>query len=154
MNKRKSLSLYETLISLPIFDDPYVNMQAHNLGIVDTILTEMEGAVLRECFDSESTPASALVLSALSQLWIFGLYEILRTWRQRTSKVLIFGEEIKAFQMRDAQNTYQRRRMKFVRPVNFQARSSLSTLAPTNGSCPIQCSWILSRWQSTGSRDS
>ena len=92
--KREPLSLYATLISLPMFDDPYLQIQAHNLEVVDTILAEMEKDVLREYFEMESTPASALVLSALSQLWIFGLYEILRTWRQRTNKVLNFREEI------------------------------------------------------------
>src|SRR5829696_806710 len=88
-------SLYATLISLPLFDDPYLQIQAHNLEVVDTILTQMEHDVLREYLDAESTPASAIVLSALSQLWIFGLYEVLRTWRQRVIKILNFGEEIK-----------------------------------------------------------
>jgi hypothetical protein len=88
-------SLHGTLISLPLFDDPYLQIQAHNLEVVDTILTQMEHDVLREYFDTESTPASAIVLSALSQLWIFGLYEVLRTWRQRVIKILNFGEQIK-----------------------------------------------------------
>jgi hypothetical protein len=88
-------NLHQTLISLPLFDDPYLQIQAHNLEVVDVILTQMEHDVRREYLDAESTPASAIVLSALSQLWIFGLYEVLRTWQQRVNKVLVFAEEMK-----------------------------------------------------------
>jgi hypothetical protein len=62
----------------------------------------MEEDVRREYLDAESTPASAIVLSALSQLWIFGLYEVLRTWRQRVNKVLSFAEGMKAYQLKSA----------------------------------------------------
>src|SRR5688572_16171344 len=95
-------NLHEALISLPLFDDPYLQIQAHNLEIVDKILTQMERDVLREYFEAESTPASALVLSALSQLWIFGLYEVLRTWRQRVSKVLLSRKRSNIYHLRNA----------------------------------------------------
>ena len=34
------------------------------------------------------------MVSALSQLWIFGLYELLRTWRQRVRQVIEFTCEL------------------------------------------------------------
>jgi hypothetical protein len=33
-------------------------------------------------------------VAALSQLWIFGLYELLRTWRQRASSILRWAKEL------------------------------------------------------------
>src|SRR5229473_4710874 len=35
-----------------------------------------------------------MLVSALSQLWVFGLYEILRTWKQRISEVIGYGEQL------------------------------------------------------------
>jgi hypothetical protein len=59
MKKGKPKTLYLTLIDLPMFDDPYLQSQAHNLQIVDSVLTDMEKDVLREYFAFESTPSSA-----------------------------------------------------------------------------------------------
>ena len=37
-----------------------------------------------EYHEQETTPVpTAAMVSAVAQLWIFGLYELLRTWRQR-----------------------------------------------------------------------
>ena len=46
-----------------------------------------------------------MIVSALSQLWIFGVYEMLRTWRQRLQDVLKFADKtaILAPEPRDAQ---------------------------------------------------
>ncbi|WP_143703960.1 MULTISPECIES: hypothetical protein [Luteimonas] len=73
------------LRSLPIFrDDLWLGMQAMNVGIADAIITPMEYALAKELFDTERTPGgSAMAVSALSQMWIFGLYEALRLWRER-----------------------------------------------------------------------
>lgn len=70
---------------LPFFkDDVYLGMQAMNVGIVDAVITEQEYALLRECFEIEQTPGEmAMTVSALSQMWIYGLYEALRMWRDR-----------------------------------------------------------------------
>jgi hypothetical protein len=35
-------------------------------------------------------------VSALSQMWVFALYELLRTWRQRATEVMRWGEELRA----------------------------------------------------------
>jgi hypothetical protein len=71
--------------SLPFFaDDMFLGMQAVNIGLVDTVITHQEYALLREYLEIEKTPAeSALIVSALSQMWMFALYEVLRMWRDR-----------------------------------------------------------------------
>jgi hypothetical protein len=70
---------------LPFFnDDLYLGMQAMNVGIVDSVITEQEYALLREWFKIERTPTElAMAVSALSQMWVYGLYEVLRMWRDR-----------------------------------------------------------------------
>ena len=70
---------------LPFFeDDLYLGMQTMNVGIVDSVITQYEHDLLQEWFEIEKTPAqSATVVSAMSQMWIFGLYEVLRMWRDR-----------------------------------------------------------------------
>ena len=71
--------------NLPFFeDDTFLGMQAINVGIVDAVLTSQEYALLRRQFDEERTPADlAHTTSALSQMWILGIYEVVRMWRDR-----------------------------------------------------------------------
>jgi len=55
-----------------------------NVGIVDSVVTEYEYELLREWSEIEKTPTeTALAVSAMSQMWIYGLYEVLRMWRDR-----------------------------------------------------------------------
>ena len=70
---------------LPFFvDDLYLGMQAMNIGWVDPIVTDYEYDLLRELYEREKTPVpEALTVSALSQMWIYSLYEVLRMWRDR-----------------------------------------------------------------------
>lgn len=84
--------------TLPLVEDLYLGMQAINLDIVDVVLEDEELALLRRYIEIERTPLpETLFVSALSQLWIFGLYELLRTWRQRVDDVLRF---VKTYQSR------------------------------------------------------
>ncbi len=70
-------------------DDLYLRMQALNLSIVDQFLMGLEYDTLQKLNDQESTPMpEATFLSAMSQMWIFAAYELLRTWRQRAKEVL------------------------------------------------------------------
>jgi len=82
------------LQSLPLFDDLFLSMQALNLGMVHEFLLEIEGDLLRELLELETTPPNAIFVSAISQLWVFGVYELLRTWRQRADEVLIFAAKV------------------------------------------------------------
>lgn len=70
-------------------DDMYLRMQAMNVAIVDNMLMPMERTVLAALIEREHTPfEEAMTLSALSQMWLFATYELLRTWRQRARKAL------------------------------------------------------------------
>lgn len=65
-------------------DDTSLAMQGMNVAVVDELVTGMEYDLLREHREIERTPlASGTLVSALSQMWIFALYELLRTWHQR-----------------------------------------------------------------------
>lgn len=70
---------------LPIFDDDlWLGMQAMNVGVTDFVITQQEYALRDEWIEIEKTPTeSAIIVSALSQMWIYGLYEVIRLWRDR-----------------------------------------------------------------------
>jgi hypothetical protein len=73
--------------------DMFMRMQAFNLSITDPFLADLEAEVLRKLIDEEHTPVSeASFLSALSQMWIFAAYELLRTWRQRAGDLIKWSE--------------------------------------------------------------
>ena len=64
-------------------------MQEMNLAIVDSMLEPMEADVAGEYAYTDHLPLEGFLrVSALSQLWIFGVYEFLRTWRQWVEDVL------------------------------------------------------------------
>lgn len=78
------VSFAELLWKLPLFDDLFLSMQGQNVMLVDLYLRDLERDLLQELIEIERTPFPAtLVVSALSQMWIFAVYELLRTWRQR-----------------------------------------------------------------------
>lgn len=80
--------LWRGLSSLPFMDELFFGMQARNLVIVDAQLEDWELDVLRIHVQQERTPIVELMtLSAFSQLWIFGVYELLRTWRQQARRI-------------------------------------------------------------------
>jgi len=84
-------SLHDVLRSLPLVDqDHYIGMQATNLAIVASMLEPMEDDVAGEHAYTDRLPLEGFMrVSALSQLWIFGVYEFLRTWRQWVEDILI-----------------------------------------------------------------
>ncbi|MGZ8157817.1 MAG: hypothetical protein ACXWT1_17475 [Methylobacter sp.] len=72
------------LKELPFFDDDvFLGMQAINVGLVDQLITQYEYALLQEYNEIEKTPDSTMAVSALSQMWIYAVYEVLRMWRGR-----------------------------------------------------------------------
>lgn len=83
-----SMALYQSLSKLTFFsDDMYLRSQAQNLNLVDQFLLRLESKVLRELFETDSTPPDTHFLLAQSQMWIFAAYELLRTWRQRAIEI-------------------------------------------------------------------
>lgn len=76
--------------SIPLTDDLWLGMQARNIAIVDlSVIREVEAKALAAYMEDEKTPIEILLtLSALSQMWIFSLFEFLRTWRQRAQELI------------------------------------------------------------------
>lgn len=69
-------------------DDPYLAMQITGIAIVDQFIMGIEYEVLKELHETERTPPNALFLSAQTQMWIFAVYELLRTWREQAKDVI------------------------------------------------------------------
>jgi hypothetical protein len=84
----KPSELSQAVSSLTLMDDPYLRMQAFNLSVVDQFVMGLEYDVLRRLNSEDRTPPEAMFLNALSQMWIFSAYELLRTWRQWVKEVL------------------------------------------------------------------
>lgn len=79
----------EGLCSLTLFDDTYLRMQAHNLAIVDQFIMQIEDHVRHRLMEEDRTPMDdAMFLNAQTQMWIFAVYEILRTWMQQAKNIL------------------------------------------------------------------
>lgn len=66
-------------------DDPFLSMQATNIGLVDAFLNILESRLMRERFAQDGTPLDTAFVLAQSQMWIFATYELLRTWKQRAA---------------------------------------------------------------------
>lgn len=88
-------SLHQVLGRLPLFDNLYLNMQAMNIGVTDLQLMDMEHDLLDLYIDREKTPLpETIIVSAWSQMWIFALYELLRTWRAQARELIEYGEQL------------------------------------------------------------
>src|SRR5437879_1701172 len=89
------VGLAQALRTLPLFTEMYLHMQAMNLDLVDRFIEDQETRLLHEYLVHERTPfPSTIFVSALCQLWIFGLYELLRTWRQRGKDILRWSKDL------------------------------------------------------------
>jgi hypothetical protein len=85
--------LYEALMSLAGFAaNPYLAMQASQLCLVDNSLNALEQEVMRHQFDDAPPRGKIALLGALSPMWIYAAYELLRTWRQRCEDVIKLAE--------------------------------------------------------------
>lgn len=95
-HERGQISLTEVIKSLPVLeDDFYLSMQVMNLGIADEYIAALEKDLFGEYLQTDKTPIpEALLVSALSQMWIFAVYELFRTWRQRCREVLKFAQRL------------------------------------------------------------
>ncbi|MFC1552057.1 hypothetical protein ACFL6P_05755 [Candidatus Latescibacterota bacterium] len=95
-SEKEQISLSKAIQALPVMEaEPYMSMQVLNLEVVDSYLVDMERQLLREYLKKDRLPLpDALLVSALSQMWIFAVYELLRTWRHRCTEVLQFAEEL------------------------------------------------------------
>ena len=81
----------------PLFDEMFMRMQATNVSIVDGLIEPMETELLHELIETERTPLpSAMAVSAMSQMWMFAVYELFRTWRQRVQALIKIHERVKS----------------------------------------------------------
>jgi hypothetical protein len=84
VNLIRTILFAELRWNLPLFEDLFLSMQGQNVMLVDFYLQDLERDLLRLHVELERTPfPDVLIVSALDQMWIFALYELLRTWRQR-----------------------------------------------------------------------
>ncbi len=93
---------------IPFCDDIWLGMQARNIALVDMgILRPMEADALASYMERERTPVDILMpLSALSQMWVFSLYEFLRTWRQRADYLIKFSDGYNSVQDEEGRKKY------------------------------------------------
>jgi hypothetical protein len=90
-------SLNEILRALPLLDEVFLGMQAMNVDLVDGFLEELESQLLQEFMANDRPPIpSMMFLSAISQMWVFAAYELLRTWRQRVREITQWGKRLEA----------------------------------------------------------
>jgi hypothetical protein len=103
--------LSETLRSMPLLDDLFLAMQALNIELVDDHIEEFETQLLREYIETERTPTvTALFISALSQMWVFAVYELLRTWRQQIQELIAWGQTITSLEGPEREAALKRKR--------------------------------------------
>jgi hypothetical protein len=70
-------------------DDPFLRMQAFNLSLVDHFIMGLELQLHRARFNEEKGLAGdTAFLSAQTQMWIFAIHELLRTWRARAKDIV------------------------------------------------------------------
>lgn len=91
-------TILDSLRTLPLFENLFLNMQAQNIALVDSYLERIEGDLLREYIERERTPLpTAMFVGAISQMWIFSVYELLRTWNQMVRELIEYDEQLKPF---------------------------------------------------------
>jgi hypothetical protein len=79
---------------ITLCDDLWMRMQAQNIAVVDiAIVRPMELEALCAYSREERIGELSMPLSALSQMWIFSLYEFLRTWRRRAEQILEIADQ-------------------------------------------------------------
>lgn len=85
--------LYDALMGVAGFaENPYLAMQARQLCLVDNMLNALEQEVLARQLDDDPPRGAIATLAALSPMWIYSAYELMRTWRQRCEEVIKLAE--------------------------------------------------------------
>ena len=96
MTRSRKRDLLSIFTQLPLFDDLFLRMQATNIALVDAHLDDLESDLCATLHSTERTPVpEAMFVSAISQMWVFAVYELLRTWRQRVRELIDFGERVR-----------------------------------------------------------
>jgi hypothetical protein len=106
-----NFNMFDWSDTIPLADELWLGMQFRNLAIIDqTFLRPLENDALRECLQRERTPTEFVMpLSALSQMWVFAVYEVLRTWRQRARELKEAHEQYLAIDFSDQEKWLKER---------------------------------------------
>jgi hypothetical protein len=91
----EQFNLLSWSIRIPLGDDLWLGMQCRNIAIVDQLFIRPLGPQAIQAYGKDDrTPGELLVpLSALSQMWVFSLYEWLRTWRSRADQLIDLADQ-------------------------------------------------------------
>jgi hypothetical protein len=90
----KGFSVISWYRSIPLCDDIWIGMQAQHIAAVEiAIIRPLELHTARKIFNEEGYLDVMLALNGVSQMWLFSLYEFLRTWRQRATQLLQLADQ-------------------------------------------------------------
>jgi hypothetical protein len=91
----EKFSLYQWVSTVPLCDDLFLSMQAQNIALVDLmVIRGMEAQLLQAYYENDRVPIDlAMLLGGIGQMWIYYLYEFMRTWRQRAQEIITASEE-------------------------------------------------------------
>ena len=93
------------VVGIPLCDAVWLGMQAQN--IVDRIVRHFESVALEGFYENDRFSLDDLMpLSAMSQVWIFALYEFLRTWLQRAGRLISYSERLAALKTEAEREEY------------------------------------------------
>lgn len=87
--------LLDVIQSLPLIrENVFLNMQAQQVAVLDQHVSAHEASFLGLWEEREKFPAmESMFLIAVSQCWVFSLYELLRTWRQLGRECIAHADE-------------------------------------------------------------
>jgi hypothetical protein len=93
---------------------------------VDDFLEGQEAQLLRDYVETDRTPIpAALFLSALSQMWVFAAYELLRIWRQRVQEIIKWAKKLETLDGGERQAAVAQKRQEIERRASEAREADL-----------------------------
>src|ERR1700730_3002045 len=90
----KDFSVIAWYRTIPLCDDVWLGMQAQHIAAVElAIIRPLELHTAQRIFNEEGYGDVMMALNGVSQMWLFALYEFLRTWRQRAKRLLDLADQ-------------------------------------------------------------
>jgi hypothetical protein len=126
MVKREDFHLMQWSMGIPLCEDVWLGMQLRNIAIVDLgVLRDIELQAMQSYFADDRVDGNILMLlSATSQMWVFSLYEFMRTWRSKAKHILKTAVEY--------QTVAPRKKKKFLQQIldNAEGKHKFVRIAP------------------------
>jgi hypothetical protein len=107
--REKNFNLHTWFATIPMTDDVYLGLQAQNLARVEmSVVRRYESKALDEQHADPGSFQGPIYreLMALSQMWVFGVYEFLRTWRQRATELIGFEDTLNSLATQEERDAY------------------------------------------------